>query len=408
VLKASLKRAAAAASVAGIAMAIVATATPAFAVSPAQPEIITAVGSDTTEEFMRSYLGTAPAANDFNVPAKPAAAFAVPADAGAGANCPARTYTQAGVAPDTVAPNGSGAGITALNNSVAAGDSCIDIARSSRGRAVAEVGGPLRFHAFAIDHVSLATPSFNAPAAIDQVALSNIYQCINNPATGAPYTWADVGGQSAPGATGAATDPIIPFLPQSGSGTRNFFVTQVLGLPQAFAFPACVIQTVQENTGKDATMVGPGAAVAGRYQRALVPYSTGQWIFQSLNAANPAVDVRNGMRLMGLKGACGQASSFGAVYGFGGAARWFPNAAPFGATPVLTEANANAGAVGCGVRFVYNVTHTGSVQFAAAEQHVGTGSVLCTGGSAGVINSNGFAPLSDDDPTAAVHTCRDL
>src|SRR5262245_3731628 len=134
-MRASLKRAAVAASVVGAAADLVATATPAHAVNPAQAngEIIAAAGSDTTEEVMRTYLNTAPAAGDFNIPARPAAAgFPVPADAGPGANCQALTYFTAPVPPptppNTLAPNGSNAGINALNASVAAGDSCIDIA----------------------------------------------------------------------------------------------------------------------------------------------------------------------------------------------------------------------------------------------------------------------------------------
>jgi ABC-type phosphate transport system substrate-binding protein len=418
VLKNVLKRASATATAVGAAAALVITATPAHAVNPAQTEVIAAAGSDTTEEFMSAYLNTAPAANDFNIATR--AATNVPADAGAGANCPAAAYAAGQI-------NGSNAGVNALNASVTAGDSCIDIARSSRGPTPAEITADLHeFYAFAMDAVGIATASLNAPPQITLAQLQAIYRC-QGPRTlnGVPgyYYWSDLGVAPGndpgvdtagpnPGALGTANavQTIRPFLPQAGSGTRSFFLAQVLVMTEA-QVPACVsgLGFPQEHTGRDPVLGGPlsgaPAANANRYQNSLVPYSVGQWVSQANQAADTSRDLRNGFRFVSINDGCAAGAQYPAVYGFGGAARWFPNAAPFSTAPIITVANANAGTPGCGVRFVHNVTHKNSLQFAQAEAHVGFGSVLCSGGATGTINSSGFAPIPDQDPTAVVRTC---
>ncbi len=97
---------------------------------------IVVVGSDTTQTAMATlsanYNATAKNTDPdsvYNILAVQTAAQTVPADSQA--DCVATTYHTPAGAGEVLAPNGSGAGRDALKASVANGDGCITIARSS-------------------------------------------------------------------------------------------------------------------------------------------------------------------------------------------------------------------------------------------------------------------------------------
>ncbi|MFK0114663.1 substrate-binding domain-containing protein [Streptomyces sp. NPDC090994] len=144
-------------------------------------------------------------------------------------------------------PNGSSAGITALVNDIAAGTDCLDFARSSRGTATA--GTNLTFVPFAADQLKVAvredSPLNDADGLnVTTAQLKAIYECTQTTLNGQPVT---------------------PLLPQSGSGTRSFFLAQI-GNP---ALGSCV-GTMQEHRGTDLTSTAH-----------IAPYSVAKYISQT-------------------------------------------------------------------------------------------------------------------------------
>ena len=124
--------------------------------------------------------------------------------------------------------------------------------------------------------------------------LRDIYNC----APGA-NNWSYVGGT--PG-------PIQRFMAQTGSGTRSFFLTNVLGLASTATFPAVGTPgtanycpagiDVEENRGNDLLLDSPNNAQY--YQQAILPYSAGKFVVQATNRTNPTRDLRAGVRPGGL------------------------------------------------------------------------------------------------------------
>lgn len=162
---------------------------------------------------------------------------------------------------EMVRPNGSSAGVAALKADQSAGLGCIDYARSSRVKNPA-TDGDLVFVPFARDGVTWAafpksagSKKSNAPADLSTAELASIYSCtVTN--------WKQVGGKNA---------AIKPYLPQSGSGTRSFWLAAI-----GVATPgACVNQPAgfPENDGSAV----PAADRAG----AIIPYSIAKHIAQS-------------------------------------------------------------------------------------------------------------------------------
>jgi phosphate transport system substrate-binding protein len=338
------------------------------------------VGSDTTQDVMGSYTtvwnGLRTNASLRNIPAFGGGTQTVPGDSVT--SCGAQTYAVAPTAPGTgqiVAPNGSSAGLAALKASVAAGDGCVDIARSSRGRDVTKDLATTEFYAFATDSVTWAAFPGKAPASknLTLAQLKGIYDCTFT-------NWNQVGGTN---------QAIQRYLPQAGSGTRSFFTGTVLGFdPTAAGFvtvnpcPA-VNQSLPENNGS----VFTAAAKPG----AIIPHSVGQWIAQGNGTVSP--DNRNGVfvgKIGGVAVTSGTAPSLA------------PTAAAF-TVPNPTATPPVAGFIGA--RYVYNVIDTTSPQYLAARGAVGYTpfggsagvSKLCTPGAAGfgsTISSFGFRPLT--------------
>jgi len=158
-------------------------------------------------------------------------------------------------------PNGSGAGITALNLDTGR---VINFVRSSRLPSSAEQSTAItKFGAGGLHVVKIATDELraavanttNAPASLTIAQLLGIYKCTTT-------DWATVGGS--PGT-------IIPLLPQSGSGTRSTFLADLKAANGGTDIPigGC-LQTVEENDPASITGLGANAA------NAVAPFSQGR------------------------------------------------------------------------------------------------------------------------------------
>jgi ABC-type phosphate transport system substrate-binding protein len=185
-------------------------------------------------------------------------------------------------------PNGSSAGITALNLNAkdsGGGQYCLDYARSSRApkAVVSGTNGPDAFVELWGDAISVASPipgtgeTSPEPAALSVPQLTDIYNCTDT-------NWDQVGGTDA---------PIVPVLPQSGSGTLATFLAALGNGPNNPLVPGpCVVNgsnasgPIEENTGVSTTGFGntaqfdPGGVPA---VDDIFPYSIGDWIAQGAN-----------------------------------------------------------------------------------------------------------------------------
>jgi ABC-type phosphate transport system substrate-binding protein len=189
--------------------------------------------------------------------------------------------TSGGVAlPNIPRPDGSSAGITALTtmNGTASGHPCLDFARSSRARAGTDPTN-ITFVTLAGDAVTYSTqPGSNAPANLTTAQLTAIYNCTDT-------NWNQVGGPNA---------PINAFIPQSGSGTRSFFLS-ALGLANP---GACVSSsatqvgaagandnTLEENEGTAASLNGTCTNGACPKADTIFPFSVGKYLAERFHSA---------------------------------------------------------------------------------------------------------------------------
>jgi ABC-type phosphate transport system substrate-binding protein len=173
-------------------------------------------------------------------------------------------------------PNGSGAGLTALDDSqfVKSGKTtypCVDFARSSSGRSAtspAPKPGGVGYVALAEDAVTYATrdkgatktvPDTYAPKSLTLAQLKAIFLCTDT-------TWGEVGG--------TAGKAIKAYLPQPGSGTLSFWL-KVLGITTP---GSCVSQAPEENEGTYAGFNSPNA---------IFIYSVADWIAQKYRSPLP-------------------------------------------------------------------------------------------------------------------------
>lgn len=264
-------------------------------------------------------------------------------------------------------PNGSGSGQQALS---ASSDSTgahlwggvnivgqVDFARSSSGPDSTISGTDLTFIPFAKDAVTFAVNAASDfprdiavgsaaqdTAAVAPFTLRNIYQCkvttFNN-SSGDPVT-------------------ITPLLPQSGSGTRKFFLSTI-GLTETQVL-GCATSTVggvsvEEHNG--VLITGPGA---------IVPFSVAQYLAQANHTALPTnVAERRGAVVLGQIGSV---------------------------APIVLINGVNTLNVGFPVtRSVYNVVQTSRLSDPAiSAAFVGSSSTVCS--NSVLINKYGFAPLS--------------
>jgi ABC-type phosphate transport system substrate-binding protein len=160
-------------------------------------------------------------------------------------------------------PDGSSAGITALTSSqVVSGTNCINFARSSRARASSDppfAPGGVAFVDLAGDAVTWSSQATtNAPATLTTAQLAAIYNCTDT-------NWSQVGGKNA---------PIHAFIPQSGSGTRSFFLTAI-GVATPGSCVSDVNGTLEENEGVNPVLKDPDA---------IFPYSIGKYIAEKFHS----------------------------------------------------------------------------------------------------------------------------
>jgi ABC-type phosphate transport system substrate-binding protein len=161
-------------------------------------------------------------------------------------------------------PNGSSAGISALTSSqVVSGTKCISFARSSRARASTDppfAAGGIAFVDLAGDAVTWsAQATTNAPATLTTAQLAAIYNCTDT-------NWNQVGGKNA---------PIHAFIPQSGSGTRAFFLSAI-GVATPGSCVSDVNGTLEENEGVNPVLKDPDA---------IFPFSIGKYIAERFHSA---------------------------------------------------------------------------------------------------------------------------
>lgn len=340
--------------------AIPASADP-IAPNPFPPLVI--VGSDTTQDIMAGLSTLNPAVLGSW-------------DAFGGGNI----VTRSG-GPSFKRPNGSTDGLFALSMASPANTPVlnnqyfgtnilnqVDIARSSSRPSTTPGTGVLTFIPFAIDAMSYAynaastfpsdVPLGNATSDLPipgtsparfAFTLRNIYNC-------RVTTYVDRGGN---------TQTIQPLIPQTGSGTRSYWIsTMAIPTGTGTTFPACVSDlgnTVQEHDGRFLT---------GLHQ--IVGYSIAQYIAQGRHTQITQTNVqeRKGNAVLGRVGTVN----------------------PFTLSGGTLTLNASFPIQ----RQVFNVVETTRLgETAIAAALVGPTSTFCTAAGTAIVQSYGFAP----DPT---------
>src|SRR5262249_43050523 len=150
-----------------------------------------------TESILNAVVGEPPGL--INVAAHPLVPVAIPPRS----SCGALNFATTNGPAQVIAPSNSDAGRDALRDSVAgtypdpatdATKRCINIARSDAPpRAIGPSGdnATFEYYGYALDTVTWASTSLNAPAALTQTQLQGIYHCTST-------DWSQVGGASGP------------------------------------------------------------------------------------------------------------------------------------------------------------------------------------------------------------------
>ncbi|WP_436523352.1 hypothetical protein [Actinoplanes sp. HUAS TT8] len=228
----------------GLIAALAVTASPAQADPAGDPtyRVLAGVGSDTTEGVMNGLSdlvldGTTKQIASYD-------AFG------------SQTIKTKATGCEITRPSGSGAGVTALVNSLDANNGCVDFARSSSNNSASYPGKNLTYIPFGVDAVTYAVRGdSNISRKLTKAQLTSIYNCSN-------------------------TTLYKPLLPQFGSGTRSFFLKS-LGFTDASTFTQTANHTcigevdatnapLQENNGT--LLTDP---------KQIVPYSIAQYLSQT-------------------------------------------------------------------------------------------------------------------------------
>jgi ABC-type phosphate transport system substrate-binding protein len=183
--------------------------------------------------------------------------------------------------PSIERPDGSSNGIKQLATFAAStsGPYCTNFARSSRARESTDPiygAGGIAFTALAEDAVTWSVPAVNtfAPASLTPAQLTDIWSCAvpeANNGTGMNQ-WGDLN----PALTGsAATTPIAPFLPESGSGTLSFWESAI-GVSTPGPCVSNDGNLLEENEGDNSVLDNTGA---------IFIYSVGDDIAQTEHSA---------------------------------------------------------------------------------------------------------------------------
>jgi ABC-type phosphate transport system substrate-binding protein len=261
------------AATAAVAM-VATTAVPALADPPGEIHpaayAIVGVGSNTDENLFNALTGS----YDATIP-HPSAAH--PHVYSFNATLPGSTSTaiqhiepKIGCSASTVRPNGSGAGLKALDQNTKDGKTgyyCLDFARSSSSRSSTSPApgkGGVSYVALATDAVTYATrdtgatktvPATYAPKTLTVAQLRAIFLCQDT-------NWKQVGGANA---------PIKAYLPQISSGTYSFFIKKLGITTQG----SCVNVALEENQGLSKQFNSPNA---------IFIYSVADWVAQKYHS----------------------------------------------------------------------------------------------------------------------------
>jgi ABC-type phosphate transport system substrate-binding protein len=176
-------------------------------------------------------------------------------------------------------PFGSGAGTAALeqNFKLSNGAPCLDFGRSSSPRSGTDPN-TISYVNLGGDAVTYATqPGTNAPPNLTIADLNAIYSC-------SITVW-----NKLPGNSGGSSATIVPMLPQSASGTRKFFLTQI-GLPNTASSCVSTSNTLQGAAGNTANNLeeneGVDPSLNFNTANVIFPFSVGKWIAQRYHSAS--------------------------------------------------------------------------------------------------------------------------
>ncbi len=250
-------------------------ASPAFA-DPSGFKQIVGVGSDTTQDVVGGLASAITNMGSYDA-----------------LGLPALIQTRSGEDSFT-RPNGSGSGQIALSLSATGGSlggvdmtGLVDFARSSSGPSGSLSGSDLTFIPFARDAVSYAvSAASDFPRDIPLGAASQ------DSISPAPFTLRNIYRSTVTTYVNSSfqTITIRPLVPQTGSGTRSFWITQV-GLTEGTLGSTVtdLTNSVQEHNGTFVTRPGD-----------IVPFSVAQYIAQGNHAALPTtIAERRGNIVLG-------------------------------------------------------------------------------------------------------------
>lgn len=247
-----------------------ASADPPSGTTPAATDLVS-VGSDTSQVLDNALS----AAFDAQSPAPASKYYSWDAT-------PAGSITTKTGATSIARPNGSGGGITALNDVSASNPlttggvrKTVDLARSSRGpQGTATTDTFIQYAEDAIGWAGFTTTSTktsDSPSALSYTDLQKIFNCTFT-------NWnqiTDVTGYTGPNVT------IKVVMPQANSGTRSTFLGD-LGLASTFVGSCWSGTLVEENEGTDAALNDPAV---------IFPYSIGHYVGQVYDGKSSGTDA---------------------------------------------------------------------------------------------------------------------
>jgi ABC-type phosphate transport system substrate-binding protein len=221
---------------------------------------IVGVGSDTIEYVMDQF------SHDYNATHSGVKLYSYDATNPATGAIHDIIKPKAGCIPQA-RPDGSGEGINAISGNTdgsVSGHPCEDFARSSSDRKSSQAPyapGGIAYIVLAGDAVTYATQAVtNAPNSLTTAQLTAIYSC-------SVTNWKQVGGKNA---------PIKPFLPQTSSGTRSFFLSAI-GVTTPGACVSDGNNLLEENEGTNPLLHSPDA---------IIPYSVGKYLAEVDHSAS--------------------------------------------------------------------------------------------------------------------------
>jgi ABC-type phosphate transport system substrate-binding protein len=261
-----------------VATTVALTAGPALADPPSgttpRPTDIVGVGADTTQYLLDQVAQTYDAAHKGAKSSLYSWDATNPTTGAIGDNIVTKSNCAA-----ISRPNGTGAGVTALDQNVtdpkSSSNYCIDFARAASPRTSSEppyAPGGIAFVSLAGDAVtwtsrSAAAGGTDAPANLTTAQLVKIYECQDT-------NWKQVGGQNA---------PIQAFLPQTSSGIRTFFLLALGGGTTPITPGSCVIDgtTSDPNSLEQNEGVNPILNTA----EGIYIFSVGSYLSQAYHSA---------------------------------------------------------------------------------------------------------------------------